>query len=74
MGIGLLTEPPADKRITGKIVSAVSPGWWIVEDSAGRKYRAAGSGLYRKNDRVVILAGQIVDAAGTAKTAEVHQV
>lgn len=71
---GLLRDNQPDNRITGTILSAVSPGWWIVQDQTGRKYRVAGSGLYRKNDRVSVIGGQIISAAGSNGDAEVHQV
>ncbi len=66
--------PATDQRITGQIVSSIMPGWWIVEDDQGRKYRAASSGLYRSGDRVAVVGGQIVGKAGKAVDPAVYQV
>lgn len=74
MRFGLLTEPPADQRIVAKILSGIAPGWWVVQDDGGHKYRVAGSGLYRKGDQVAIIGNQIIGPAGTTATATVHEV
>ena len=47
-------------RMTGRIVQALAPGWWIIEDARRRKHRVAGSGRYRRGDKVTVIEGQIV--------------
>lgn len=74
MGFNFFDAAATDQRITGRIVLSILPGWWIVSDDQGRKYRAASSGMYRSGDRVAVVGGQIVGAAGKAADPAVHQV
>lgn len=74
MNFKFFDAPATDQRITGRIVSSILPGWWIVADDQGRKYRAASSGMYRSGDRVAVVGGQIVDVAGKAAAPAVYQV
>ena len=62
------------ERITGTIRSAITPGWWMVIDKAGRKHRAASAEQWRRGDRVVILSGQIVGLAEPDKKPVVRRV
>ncbi len=70
----MIIEESQNGSITGQILRAIMPGWWIVQDSQGRKYRAASSELWRKGDQVVMVGGQIVGRAGTMGTPTVYQV
>lgn len=62
-----------DKRITGKIKKNLGPGWYIVEDIQGRKYKMAGNG-YRVGQTIAAINGQIVDTAGRETSPPVFQV
>jgi len=74
MGFNFFDAQLPDQRITGEIVSSIMPGWWIVVDDRGRKYRAASTGRYRTGDRVAVVGGQIIDHAGKTVNPAVHQV
>jgi hypothetical protein len=63
-----------DRRTTGKIVSAILPGWWMVKDSRGKKVRAASDQTWRPGDEVARVGGQIVGAAGRIQKATTYQV
>ena len=70
----VLTNPLPEQRVAGRIIQALVPGWWIVQDSQGRKYRAASSELWRKGDQVVMVGGQIVGRAGTQREPVVYRI
>ncbi len=53
-------------RITGTIVSAVTPGWWIIKDDAGRRHRVASPDAWRRGQRVVVVGGQVIGQAPRA--------
>lgn len=62
MRLGRLTELEPDARIEGTIVASLMPGWWIVEDDQGRRFRATSPNLWRKGEWVVVQGEQILGA------------
>jgi len=74
MRFSLLGPPGQSERITGTVVASLMPGWWIVEDTRGRRYRAASDALWRKGDMVAVVGGQIVGRSGRQESPAIYEV
>ena len=59
---------------TVTITSAIMPGWWQAQDTSGRKFRVAGTGLYRRGETVRTVDDQIIERSGSIKTPSVYEV
>lgn len=66
-------KQPVDRPITGTVISR-SGATYQVRTAGGRVITAASAASWAVGIEVVVLAGQIIGAAGRAKTATVYEV
>jgi hypothetical protein len=74
MKLSLFELPSNNKRITGKIIKNILPGWWVVEDPSGKRYRVASDQSWRGGTTVAVVGGQIVGKAGEVNPSLVFEV
>lgn len=53
---------------------AITPGAWLVRDTAGRLHRVSGTADWRRGESVLVVDGWIVGRAGSPGTVAVYEV
>ena len=56
------------------VEGAITPGSWLVRDTAGRLHRVAGAADWRRGESVLVVEGWIVGRAGSTGAAAVYEV